>query len=212
MYRNKITAPFRNNIHISRAAVRITKDSDSATVHTIDGSPATFDKIILACHADQALRILAAPSYDEQRLLEKFHYQENIALLHTDEAVMPKTKRAWSSWNYRIDQKNGTLMPSTVYWMNSLQNVSQKKNYFVSINDPGNVDRSRILKEIKYEHPLFSVEAIKAQKELPLLNEKGPVYFCGSYFRYGFHEDALMSSVLLCEKLVKEKAREKIVL
>lgn len=211
MYRDKIISPFRNRIHINRAAVQITKENDEATVHAIDGSSVVFDKVILACHADQALRLLATPSKEEQRLLGNFHYQANIALLHTDESIMPKTKRAWSSWNYRIDEKNGQLMPSTVYWMNSLQKVSQKKNYFVSINDPGNVHESKVLKQIAYEHPLFSIEAIKAQKELPLLNKKGPVYFCGSYFRYGFHEDALMSSLDLCRNLLEEKVRERII-
>jgi uncharacterized protein len=209
MYRDKIMAPFKGKVHVNRAAVNITRENSKATVHAVDGTSSKFDKVILACHGDQALRMLANPTSSEQRILDKFHYQENIALLHTDESVMPKTKRAWSSWNYRIDRKDEQVMPSTIYWMNSLQDVSKRKNYFVSINDPGNVHSSMVLKEIRYEHPLFSVEAIRAQKELPSLNERGPVYFCGSYFRYGFHEDALMSSVALCEKLAKEDVREK---
>jgi predicted NAD/FAD-binding protein len=136
-----------------------------------------------------------------------------MATLHTDENVMPKTKLAWSSWNYRIEEKPSSfsdeqyreVWPSTIYWMNSLQQVSQKKNYFVSINDPGNIDPEKIIRQIIYTHPLFDVGAVKAQKELPFLNEKGPVYFCGSYFRYGFHEDALMSSLDLCRRLTGEK-------
>lgn len=209
MYRDKIIAPFSDRIYTGRAAVKITRLDGQAIIHAADGSAATFDKVILACHADQALQLLEAPTKNEQRLLEKFHYQENIALLHTDESVMPGNKRTWSSWNYRIDQKNEQVMPSTVYWMNSLQDVSRRKNYFVSINDPGNVHHSKVLKEIKYEHPLFTIEAIRAQEELPVLNEQGPVYFCGSYFRYGFHEDALMSSVDLCKKLGKKATAAK---
>jgi predicted NAD/FAD-binding protein len=205
MYRDIIIRPFKDKIYTSNAAVNIRREGGKAVVHATDGSSRTFDKVILACHGDQALRMLDMPSVNEQRILDKFKYQDNIALLHTDESVMPLTKRTWSSWNYRMEERNKQLMPSTVYWMNSLQDVSKKKNYFVSINDPGNVKDKHVIREIKYEHPLFDVAAIKAQKELPMLNEKGPVYFCGSYFRYGFHEDALKSSVELCDQLMKEE-------
>jgi predicted NAD/FAD-binding protein len=114
---------------------------------------------------------------------------------------MPKTKSAWSSWNYRMEEKNKDIKPSTIYYMNSLQQVSDKKDYFVSINDCGSIRQEHILKEIAYEHPLFSLDAIKAQKELYKLNENKAVNFCGSYFNYGFHEDAFTSAVNLCEKI-----------
>lgn len=100
-------------------------------------------------------------------------------------------------------KKEGKWYASTIYWMNSLQKISDKKNYFVSLNDPENIDEKKILKVIDYEHPLFDLDTAKAQPELPMLNEKGPVYFCGSYFRFGFHEDALFSAVTLCEQLLK---------
>ena len=115
---------------------------------------------------------------------------------------MPKTKKVWSSWNYRIEKKNGIQVPSTIYWMNKLQGVSEKKNYFVSINAiPDSIDKDKIIKEIEYEHPLFDVPAMKAQDELHKLNATGPLYFCGSYFKYGFHEDAYASAVNLCKLL-----------
>jgi predicted NAD/FAD-binding protein len=209
MYRDIIIKPFKDKIQVNNAAVKIRREAGKAIVHSADGSSRTFDKAILACHGDQALRMLDNPTYNEHRILEKFRYQENTALLHMDESVMPRTKRTWSSWNYRIEEKKDGMQPSTIYWMNSLQQVSQKKNYFVSINDPGNVHESKILKEIRYEHPLFDVAAIKAQKELPVLNENGPVYFCGSYFRYGFHEDALMSSVELSRQLMNKEEIKK---
>ena len=115
---------------------------------------------------------------------------------------MPKSKKTWSSWNYRIEKRNGENVPTTIYWMNSLQGVSEKKNYFVSINAiPGTIDKKKTLKVIDYEHPLFDVAAMQAQNELHKLNEKGPIYFCGSYFKYGFHEDAYKSAVDLCKLL-----------
>ncbi len=135
-------------------------------------------------------------------MLSAFKYQYNKAVLHTDERIMPKAKLAWSSWNYRIEAVNGSLQPSTIYWMNQLQQVSDKVNYFVSINPHKGIDEKKIIKELDYEHPLFDLAAIKAQSELHLLNERGPVYFCGSYFKYGFHEDAFASAVTLCAQLL----------
>ncbi len=125
----------------------------------------------------------------------------NKAVLHTDQNLMPEKRLAWSSWNYRIEEQRGSLAPSTIYWMNKLQQVSKKQNYFVSINPSDTLNAAAVLKEIDYEHPLFDVEAMKAQKELHLLNQYGPVYFCGSYFKYGFHEDAYTSALELCKSL-----------
>ncbi len=94
------------------------------------------------------------------------------------------------------------MIPTTIYWMNSLQGVSKKRNYFVSINTlEGTVSKNKIIKEIEYHHPLFDVAAIKAQDELEKLNKNGPLYYCGSYFKYGFHEDAYKSAVDLCKGL-----------
>lgn len=196
-YRDILIKPFKEKIELNNGAVKVSGENNKATVLTKNGSQKTFDRVIIATHGDEALALLSNPSEDETRLLSKFKYQKNIATLHTDENVMPRTKRAWSSWNYRIDG-----LPSTNYWMNSLQQVSKKKNYFISINDPDNIDKKKIIKTIEYTHPLFGIEAVKVQKELPKLNRSGPIFFCGSYFRYGFHEDALMSSMNLCEKLL----------
>ena len=140
-------------------------------------------------------------------MLGQFKYQPNSAWLHTDESVMPKTRLAWASWNYRIDRDlDGNISPSTVYWMNSLQGVSGQQNYFVSINGENSVNPDKVLKRIHYEHPLFSLGAIRAQRELPGLNERrSNVYFCGSYFKYGFHEDAFTSALDLCRTLTGER-------
>jgi len=146
--------------------------------------------------------MLENPTTDEQHLLSNFKYQYNKAVLHTDASIMPKTKLAWSSWNYSIKMQDGKLTPTTIYWMNRLQGVSDKKDYFVSINPHDGLDPKKIIKELDYEHPLFDVPAIQAQAELHTLNQKGPIYFCGSYFKYGFHEDAFASAVELCGHLL----------
>jgi len=205
-YRDIIMKPFEQKTYLHEPVVKVSRKNGKAIIHTKSGTEAEYDKVILACHGDEALAMLEAPTADEKNLLSKFKYQKNKTLLHTDASVMPETKRVWSSWNYRMEEKNGKLHASTIYWMNSLQKVSDKKNYFVSLNDPGNIDEKKILKEIEYEHPLFDLHTAKAQPELPRLNETGPIYFCGSYFRYGFHEDALWSAVGLCEKLKQDFA------
>ncbi len=200
-YRELLIKPFKDRIHINRKANKVVRENDKVQVQASDGSVEQFDRVILACHADQALKLLAQPTEKEQTLLRAFKYQYNKAVLHTDESIMPGKKLAWSSWNYRIEQGEDALIPSTIYWMNSLQGVSEKKNYFVSINPQTGLDEKKVFMEIDYEHPLFDLAAIRAQAELSQLNDNGPVYFCGSYFRYGFHEDAFASAVQLCERL-----------
>lgn len=201
-YRELLIAPFKEKIKLNSGVSEVRRDQKKVFIRTKDGKEEAFDKVIFASHADETLQLLKNPTKNEQRLLSVFKYQKNFATLHTDESIMPKTKSVWSSWNYRIEERNGNKVPTTIYWMNKLQNVSKKKNYFVSINAlPGSIDKSRILKVIEYEHPLFDIHAINAQAELQILNETGPVYFCGSYFKYGFHEDAYASAVKLCEAL-----------
>jgi len=201
-YKKILIEPFKEKIQVSNGAVKVNRENGKAIVTTADGNTHEFDKVVFACHGDQALRLLSNPTTDEQQLLSTFKYQENIATVHTDESVMPKNKKVWSSWNYRIEEYNGKLLPTTIYWMNSLQGVSKKKNYFVSINAiPGSISKNKLIKEIVYEHPLFDVPAINAQKELHKLNKTGPLYYCGSYFKYGFHEDAYASAVELCKTL-----------
>lgn len=203
VYRDLLIAPFRDRIEVSNPVVRVWRQDDVAFVQPSRGPARSFDKVILACHADEALKILADPTPLERTLLGKFSYQTNRVTLHKDEAIMPKTRRAWSSWNYRMEE-DGTS--STVYWMNSLQRVSRKNNYFVSINDSGTVRPERILRDGVATHPLFDIATIQAQKELPALNDNGVTYFCGSYFRYGFHEDAYASSLDLCRKLLTHRS------
>lgn len=201
-YKKILIAPFRDRFVVGNGAKSVRRENGKAVVTTMDGSTHTFDKVIIAAHGDEALAMLEQPTGEEYRLLSCFKYQENVAAVHTDESVMPKTRATWSSWNYRIEERNGVAVPTTIYWMNSLQGVSEKKNYFVSINPvEGSVDPAKLIRTINYTHPLFDVAAMKAQQELPRLNDDGPVYFCGSYFRYGFHEDAYMSAVELCSKL-----------
>jgi predicted NAD/FAD-binding protein len=201
MYRDKIIQPFRERIRVQQPAVRVARREGKAWV-TDSKETRPYDLVILASHANESLALLQDPTARERELLGAFSYQTNTILLHTDAAVMPKTRAAWSSWNYRTEKaSDGPARSSTIYWMNSLQKVSEKQNYFVSVNDPHNVDSDRILQRIAYDHPVFSVEATAAQKQLCNLNDNGITYFCGSYFKYGFHEDALNSALDVVQRL-----------
>ncbi len=202
-YREKITNAFRDKIYVDAGARKIIRQNDKIRVITENGQDELFDKVIIAAHADQALEMLDNPTNTESELLSKFKYQENKATLHTDESVMPKNRKVWSSWNYRIQEINNQPETSTIYYMNSLQGVSKYQNYFVSIDDPGNIAPNSIMKEIDYTHPVFSLDAINAQNDLHKLNDQNNnTYFCGSYFKYGFHEDAFTSAIELSRKLM----------
>lgn len=196
MYRDKVLSMFAGNVFLSNPVTAIVRKGTQVEVADALGRKEIYDHVILAGHADEMLAVLKDASPLEKSLLEKFKYQKNHAVLHTDASVMPRTRTAWSSWNYRVLRgKNGELVPSTAYWMNGLQKVSEEKNYFVSINDPGSIDPKTILWKTDYMHPLFDTAAVRAQKELPQLNQDGRVFFCGSYFKYGFHEDAFTAAL-----------------
>ncbi len=193
-YRKLLIKPFRDKILVDAKVVAVKRDVEKVVVTLQDERSFDFDKVIFAAHGDQTLQILGNDATPlEKELLQHFKYQKNVATLHTDAAVMPKTKATWSSWNYRMEKQAGRT--STIYWMNRLQQVSDKENYFVSINDPGIVDPEKIIQVIDYEHPLFDLPAINAQKRLQELNKGEQSYFCGSYFTFGFHEDAFASAV-----------------
>lgn len=199
-YVDKILAQVRP-VRLPAKVIAVTEYPGHVTIRTADGRIEDFDRVVIASHADEALAMLTDPDPDQKRLLSAFGYQRNTVSLHTDESVMPVRRRAWASWNYRMDRdSHGETRATTHYWMNSLQGVSNKNNYFVSLNARSLLSPEKILYETDYDHPVYSLEAMRAQDELPLLNTRSPqqrILFCGSYFRYGFHEDAYASAVNL---------------
>lgn len=185
---------------LNAGVVRVEEQAGRADVTLASGETLSFDRVVLAGHADHSLAVLAAPDATQRRLLAPFRYQKNHAILHSDARVMPKRRLAWASWNYRVTAAAAT----THYWMNALQGVSQTVNYFVSLNSETEIPRDKVLYETTYEHPVFTLDAIRAQDELPSLNTRSPdqrVFFCGSYFKYGFHEDAYTAGLQAAEVL-----------
>ena len=199
-YVKRLAAPWRDRIRPGRKVVRVRREGGGVLVTTANGATEHFDRAILAAHGHESLALLADPTPGEARLLREFQYQPNTATLHTDESVMPRTKLAWSAWNYSLARDAaGAIAPMTIYWMNRLQGVSDRENYFVSINGADRINPKQILRTIAYEHPLFTLGAVRAQAEIPALNAAAPgtteTYFCGAWTRYGFHEDGLLSAV-----------------
>lgn len=208
-YVRKIVDRLAGRLRLQSPVTRVSRDAHGVELRLPDGARERFDRVILACHADQALRLLDRPSPDERAALGAFQFQPNTATVHTDERVMPRTRLAWSSWNYEINRgPGGGISTATHYWMNSLQGVSERQNFFVSINRPEAIDPRRVLRSIAYEHPLFSLEAIRAQDSIPALNAaalgRSETYFAGAWQRYGFHEDGLWSALRVCELLLPE--------
>ena len=154
----------------------------------------SYDKVVLACHADQSLSLLDDPSDDEKQILSNFSYKENIAVIHTDQNIMPNNKNVWSSWNSSID-KNNLENNSITYWLNLLQNLKFDQNIFLTLNPYLNIDENKILKKVKFTHPYFDQNALDNQINLKNLQNKRNTLFCGSYIGYGFHEDGIKSSI-----------------
>lgn len=189
-------------VKLNTAVTCIRRTGGKVEVTDSKNNKSMFDHCIVASHADQAVKMIGDLTETERKILSAFNYQKNKAVIHTDDRVMPQRKRIWSSWNYRINESSKGFSNSTIYWMNNLQKIKSRYNYFVSIDDPGFINEKKVVTEIEYEHPLFSTAAIRSQKSLDILNRDN-LYLCGSYHRYGFHEDALMSAEKACRLLTK---------
>jgi len=154
-----------------------------------------FDHVVLATHADQALALLEDATPVERRVLGRFPYTRNAAVLHTDSSFLPSARRARSSWNYRIGEEG---RPTITYHLNRLQALDTDRDYCVTLNE--DVPDEHVLARFEYEHPLYTVDTLRAQRELPLL-AGGRVHFAGAYFGNGFHEDGLASAVAAARAL-----------
>ena len=159
-----------------------------------------YDKVVIATHADEALSILDNPTQEEEKILSKFGYKENIAYIHTDKKAMPENKNAWCSWNSSL-KKDDVEKNSITYWLNLLQNLSCEEDIFLTLNPYFKIDQSKILKKVKFTHPYFNQSALNYQSELKNLQNKRNILFCGSYFGYGFHEDGIKSSIEMLKNL-----------
>ncbi len=155
----------------------------------------TFDCIVIATHSDQALKLLSQPTKAEIDILSAIKYTENEVILHTDEQIMPRRKLSWASWNY-LD--TGSSSSCLSYYMNRLQSIQSRTNFFVSVNLSGLIDSRKIIQRFKYAHPCLDLAALNAQQQMKLINGINNTYYVGSYWGYGFHEDGVNSAINTC--------------
>lgn len=183
-----------SDTRLNAAVQRIERDSDGVTVYSA-GSQERFDAVVLAVHSDQALAMLAQPSAQEQAVLGAIGYQPNVAVLHTDASVMPQCKAAWAAWNYEraASEARESARVCLHYWLNRLQPLPFAQPVIVSLNPVQEIDPSRVLASIDYQHPVFDLAAIAAQQQLPAMQGQQRTWFCGAWTGYGFHEDGLKS-------------------
>jgi predicted NAD/FAD-binding protein len=191
-----------SHVQVRRAARRITRPGGLVTVEDQTGELDTFTDVVIAAHADEAVRLLGDPSTDERDILGAFQYTPNLAVLHDDRALMPRRRSVWASWNYVAGSADDDSAPLCVsYWMNKLQSLKTKRQLFVTLNPSVPPKPESIIRAIEYTHPLFDSAALAAQDDLWKLQGVRNTWFCGSYFGYGFHEDALQSGLSVAEML-----------
>jgi predicted NAD/FAD-binding protein len=200
-YVAKLASGMRVALRLGHGVARIARRDGRIEVRDHAGHCDSFDRVILACHADQALAMLERPSEAERRVLGAFRYAGNDAVVHGDPALMPQERRVWSSWNYVAREGDWDAPASLTYWMNRLQNLDPAFPVFVSLNPPAEPRADRVWARFRYAHPLFDRAALEAQRDLHAIQDVDGLLFCGSYCGYGFHEDALAAGLDAAESL-----------
>jgi predicted NAD/FAD-binding protein len=201
-YVKRMLRSFHGSVRSSDPVVRVVRDARGVTVHTASGTAQALDQVVLACHADEALKLLDRPRYWESEILRSFQYQENRAVLHSDPGLMPRRRRVWSSWNYlAATEGSRTRAVCVTYWMNRLQRIEAQMPLLVTLNPFREPRADLTVSQATFHHPVFDARAMRAQPLLPRIQGHDRIWYCGSYFGHGFHEDALLSAVRVARSL-----------
>jgi predicted NAD/FAD-binding protein len=188
------------DVRLATGAVSVRREFGAVTIVDATGQRQKFDDVVIATHADQALKLLADADETEHALLGRFGYTDNEAVLHSDASLMPKRKRVWSAWNYIGESGEPGERPLCVtYWMNMLQGLDPAHPLFVTLNPTRDIAPDKFIRSFSYTHPLFDRDAVEAQQDLWRLQGNRHTYFAGSYFGHGFHEDALQAGLAAAE-------------
>jgi predicted NAD/FAD-binding protein len=203
-YVNRLTEGYRSQI-LFGGVKSIKRTFNKVLVEDASGNFKSFDHIVLATHADEALRLLSDSNRHEQTLLGRWQYTSNRAVLHSDPAFMPKRRRVWSSWNFIGNQNESDKHQLCVtYWLNRLQSLALDTQFFLTLNPIREPKKESIIREFEYAHPFFDTHALSTQAKLWSLQGHRNTWYCGSYFGAGFHEDALQSGLAVAEELGRE--------
>ncbi len=209
-YVAKMAARFRDRIRLRTPIDQVRRAANGVVIVSRNGSPEPFDHVVFACHSDQALRMLADSTATERDVLCEFPYGRNTAILHTDESVLPKRRRAWASWNYHLmgeSSRNTSQAATVTYQMNLLQHLRSKHVFNVTLNSDEQIHPTKVLRRFEYHHPIFTVRRAAAQARHRELINANRTSFCGAYWGNGFHEDGVVSALRVCEALLPKESR-----
>ncbi len=209
-YVTKMAERFRGQIRLSSPIEQIRRTATDVTVFARGRPPELFDHVIIACHSDQALRMLADPTATERTVMSEFPYGRNVAVLHTDRRVLPRRKSAWASWNYHVSGRatdSTTQSARVTYHMNLLQHIRSRHTLNVTLNSDDEIDHTKVLRRFEYHHPIFTSRRASAQARHRELINVHRSSFCGAYWGNGFHEDGVVSALRVCEALLTQDAR-----
>jgi len=201
-YVRKVLSRLNAEVNTGTTPERIFRTSEGVELHFSDGRKEVVDHVVIGAHADQALALLGDPDEEESRLLGAWTYQPNEVVLHTAEEVMPRARPCWASWNFALETAYDSTAPvSVTYWMNRLQNLTTQRNYFVTLNRAGDLPEDQVINRTVLHHPQYDRAAMETQKPLQKRNGTRNTWLVGSYFGYGFHEDAVRSAVEAADSL-----------
>jgi predicted NAD/FAD-binding protein len=200
-YVERLVRPLHAGARLETKVAAIRRTGNGVLVRDSSGHCDTFDEVVLACHADQALALLEDVDFRERTLLRSFRYSRNDIWLHDDETLMPRRRAVWSSWNYVADSDDTDVPVSVTYWMNRLQGLAGTTPVLVSVNPKRTPAPAAVHARFSFDHPMYDAAAIRAQRELHAIQGARHTYFCGSYCGYGFHEDALSAGLDIAEQL-----------
>lgn len=205
-YVRKLTAPFLHCIRLNSPVTGVKRSATDVVVRTTRGGVERFDSVFFACHSDQALRILEDPTPAEQAILGAFPYQENSAVLHTDARLLPRAKLARAAWNYHLlDVRDNRVRDrvALTYDMNVLQSLDAPVKFLVTLNRDADIDPATVIRKLTYYHPVYLPAGVAAQKRRAEVSGVNRTFYCGAYWRYGFHEDGVVSAEWALEEFAR---------
>lgn len=194
-YVERLCAPWRDRVLLRTPVEYVRRLPDGVLVQASGRGPELFDHVFFACNASRALRILVDPSREEREILGALPVQHNEAVLHTDTSLLPRAPRAWAAWNYHVPSAARGAVAVT-YQMNILQGLASRNTFCVSLNCSERIDPRKVLRTVSYEHPLFTPAGIAAQRRHHEISGARRTHYCGAYWRYGFHEDGVVSAMM----------------
>ncbi len=193
-YVEALSKPFSDRIRLGSPVRSVRRLADHVLVSASGSEPERFDHVVLATHSDQALALLVDASDRERKVLGAIPYQPNDVVLHTDTRLLPRRRRAWASWNYRLlEEPVGRA--TVTYHMNRLQSLRAEREFLVTLNQTARIDPSKVIRRLRYSHPVYTPEAVRAQARVNEISGAGRTHFCGAYWGWGFHEDGVESAL-----------------